>query len=123
MDGSDRRPEPRSFPHSGYSGRGCLHPHVHYIVPVGGLAVDGSRWIDCSRRFFLPVEALSQVFRGKFCEELRELFKQDRLQFHNSLQQLASAGGISHLLWQLGQKDWVYTPSHPSAVPNMFSTT
>ena len=42
------------------------HPHVHYIVPAGGLALDGSRWIDSSRRFFLPVHALSRVFRGKF---------------------------------------------------------
>src|ERR1039458_3026701 len=48
-----------------------IHPHVHYIVPAGGLALDGSKWIDSSRRFFLPVEALSHVFRRKFCEELQ----------------------------------------------------
>jgi len=89
------------------------HPHVHYIVPAGGLALDGSRWIDSSRRFFLPVEALSQVFRGKFCEELRQLFEQNRLQFHNSVQQLASPGGFSHLLWQIGQKDWVVYAKPP----------
>jgi hypothetical protein len=100
-----------------------VHPHVHYIVPAGGLALDGSRWIDSSHRFFLPVKALSKVFCDKFCEELRELFKQDRLQFHNSLQQLASPDAFSHFLRQLGQKDWSSTPSHPSAVPNMFSTT
>ena len=47
------------------------HPHVHYIVPAGGLALDGSRWIDSSRRFFLPVHALSRVFRGKFGAGLR----------------------------------------------------
>ena len=90
-----------------------LHPHVHYIVPAGGLALDGSRWIDSSRRFFLPVKALSKVFCGKFCEELRELFKQDRLQFHNSLQQLASPDAFSHFLWQLGQKDWVVYAKPP----------
>jgi hypothetical protein len=89
------------------------HPHVHYIVPAGGLAPDGSRWIDSSPRFFLPVEALSQVFRGKFCEELHQLFKQDRLQFHNSLQQLASPGSFSHLLGQLGQKGWVVYAKPP----------
>jgi hypothetical protein len=83
-----------------------VHPHVHYIVPAGGLALDGSRWIDSSRRFFLPVKALSKVFCGKFCEELRELFIQDRLQFHNAQQQLASPGAFSRFLWQLGQKDW-----------------
>jgi predicted Zn-ribbon and HTH transcriptional regulator len=90
-----------------------IHPHIHYIVPAGGLALDGSRWMDSSRRFFLPVEALSQVFRGKFCQELRELFKQDRLQFHNSLQQLAPPDGFSHLLWQVGQKDWVVYAKPP----------
>src|SRR5437016_11469833 len=40
------------------------HPHIHYVVPAGGLAPDGSRWIPSSRRFFLPVAALSRVFRG-----------------------------------------------------------
>jgi hypothetical protein len=90
-----------------------VHPHIHYIVPAGGLAFDGSRWIDSSRRFFLPVKALSKVFCGKFCEELRELFKKDRLQFHNSLQQLASPGAFSHFLWQLGQKDWVVYAKPP----------
>jgi hypothetical protein len=56
--------------------------HVHYVVPAGGLAPDGSRWIDSSRRFFLPVKALSKVFCGKFCEELRELFSADSLEIH-----------------------------------------
>src|ERR1700691_2608735 len=90
-----------------------VHPHIHYIVPAGGLALDGSRLIDSSRRFFLPVEALSKVFHGKFCEQLRELFKQDRLQFHNSLQQLASPGAFNYFLWQLGQKDWVVYAKPP----------
>jgi hypothetical protein len=90
-----------------------VHPHIHYIVPAGGLALDGSRWIDSPRRFFLPVKALSKVFCGKFCEELRELFKQDRLQFHNSLQQLASPGAFNHFLWQLSQKDWVVYAKPP----------
>jgi hypothetical protein len=89
------------------------HPHVHYIVPAGGLAPDGSRWIDSSRRFFLPVKALSKIFRDKFCDQLRELFQQDRLQFHNSLEQLASPGSFSHLLWQLGRKDWVVYAKPP----------
>ena len=42
------------------------HPHIHYVVPAGGLAPDGSRWLASSKRFFLPVGALSRVFRGKF---------------------------------------------------------
>jgi len=90
-----------------------VHPHVHYIVPAGGLAPDGSRWISSSPRFFLPVQALSKVFCGKFCEELQELYKQDRLQFHNSIEQLASPGAFSRFLWQLGQKDWVVYAKPP----------
>jgi hypothetical protein len=86
------------------------HPHIHYIVPAGGLAPDRSRWIESSPRFFLPVQALSQVFRGKLCEELRELFQQDRLQFHGSL---ASPSGFGHFLWQLCQKDWVVYAKPP----------
>jgi hypothetical protein len=89
------------------------HPHVHYIVPAGGLALDGSRWIDSSPRFFLPVHALSRVFRGKFREQLHELFQQDRLQFHGSLEQLASPVAFSRFLWQLGQKDWVVYAKPP----------
>jgi hypothetical protein len=61
------------------------HPHVHYIVPAGGLAPDGSRWIDSSPRFFLPVKALSRRFRRKFRTGLCELFEHNRLQFHGSL--------------------------------------
>src|SRR6202049_3221608 len=65
------------------------HPHVHYIVPAGGLALDGSRWIDSSHRFFLPVKALSKVFCDKFRMGLCELFEHNRLQFRGSLEQLA----------------------------------
>jgi hypothetical protein len=89
------------------------HPHVHYIVPAGGLAADGCRWIDSPRRFFLPVKALSKIFRDKFSDELSELFQQDRLQFHNSLEQLASPGSFSHFLQQLGKKDWVVYAKPP----------
>lgn len=90
-----------------------VHPHVHYIVPAGGLALDGSKWIDSSSRFFLPLKALSHVFRDKFCQQLRGLFEQDRLQFHNSLEQLASPGTFNRFLWQLDQKDWVVYAKPP----------
>src|SRR3981189_1637195 len=59
------------------------------------------------------VPITKKVFCNKFCEELRELFKQDRLQFHNSLQQLASPDAFSHFLRQLGQKDWVVYAKPP----------
>ncbi len=89
------------------------HAHIHYIVPAGGLSLDGSRWIDSSRRFFLPVKALSKIFREKFCDQLRELFQHDKLQFHGSLQQLALPEVFSHFLWELGHKDWVVYAKPP----------
>jgi len=89
------------------------HPHIHYIVPAGGLALDGSRWIDSSPRFFLPVYALSRVFRGKFCEQLHELFQQHSLQFHGTLEQLASPCAFTHFLQLLGHKDWVVYAKPP----------
>jgi Putative transposase len=92
----------------GFPGPECENPPI-----AGGVALDGSRWIDSSPRFFLPVRVLSEVFRGKFCEQLHELFQQDRLQFHGLLQQLASPGAFNNLLWQLSQKDWVVYAKAP----------
>ena len=89
------------------------HPHVHYIVPAGGLTPDGSKWIDSSRRFFLPVQHLAAVFRGKFCRWGLKNSSQDRLQFHGSLEQLASPGAFHHFLRQLVQKDWVVYAKPP----------
>jgi hypothetical protein len=89
------------------------HPHVHYIVPAGGLALDGSRWIDSSRRFFLPVHALSRVFRGKFVAGLKQLVAEDKLQFHGSQQHLAAPGCVPSFLRQLYQQDWVVYAKPP----------
>src|ERR1035441_5846120 len=90
-----------------------VHPHVHYIVPAGGLALDGSRWIDSSRRFFLPVHALSRVFRGKFVAGLKQLFEENKLQFHGSQQSLAAPDGFSSFLRQLFRQDWVVYAKPP----------
>jgi hypothetical protein len=89
------------------------HPHVHYIVPAGGLAPDGSRWIDSSRRFFLPVKALSRVFRGKFAAGLKQLAAQNKLQFHGSQQYLATPGCFANFLRQLFRQDWVVYAKPP----------
>jgi hypothetical protein len=89
------------------------HPHVHYIVPAGGLAPDGSRWIDSSRRFFLPVHALSRVFRGKFVAELKQLAAQNKLQFHGAQQYLATPGCFANFLRQLFRQDWVVYAKPP----------
>ena len=89
------------------------HPHVHYIVPAGGLALDGSTWIDSSSRFFLPVAALSRVFRGKFVDGLKLFFAQQKLQFHGSLEHLASPDPFRRFTRQLFQQDWVVYAKPP----------
>jgi hypothetical protein len=89
------------------------HPHIHYIVPAGGLALDGSRWIESSRRFFLPVHALSRVFRGKFAAGLKQLFAQGKLQFHGSQQHLAAPGCFSAFIRELFRQDWVVYAKPP----------
>ena len=61
------------------------HPHVHCVVPAGGLAPDHSRWIDSQQKFFLPVDVLKEVFRGKFVEGLRTLHAKQKLDFHGTL--------------------------------------
>jgi hypothetical protein len=93
------------------------HPHVHYIVPAGGLSADGSRWITGSERFFLPVVALSRVFRGKFTAALRGLFRHNKLQFHGSLQQIAAPEDFRRFLRRLFASDWVVYAKPPFGGP------
>src|SRR5438094_5360085 len=93
------------------------HPHIHYVVPAGGLAPDGSRWIASSRRFFLPVGALSRVFRGKFTAGLKQLFRQHKLQFHGSLQSLVEPRCFRKFLRQLFREDWVVYAKPPFGGP------
>ena len=57
------------------------HPHIHFVVPAGGLSPDHRRWISAHPRFFLPVPVLRKVFRGKFVEALRAAFADGRLGF------------------------------------------
>ncbi len=89
------------------------HPHVHCVVPGGGLALDGSSWVPTSSRFFLPVRALSRVFRSKFTAELKQLLLQDKLQFHGSLKELAAPQRFQRFLRQLFSKDWVVYAKPP----------
>ena len=89
------------------------HPHIHCVVPGGGLSLDGSRWITASSRFFLPVRVLSRVFRGKFTSELKQLLLQGKLQFHGSLKELAAPDRFQRFLRQLFLKDWVVYAKRP----------
>src|SRR5881296_2208292 len=83
------------------------HPHVHCVVPGGGLSPDGSRWIACRPGFFLPVRVLSAVFRGKFLALLRNAFNRGRLSFHGKQGVPADAGEFQRLLAASAQTEWV----------------
>ena len=89
------------------------HPHVHCVVPGGGLAPDGSRWVACPPGFFLPVRVLSRVFRGKFLALLRHAFDQGKLSFHGKLRVLADAGAFQRRLTASAQTEWVVYAKPP----------
>jgi hypothetical protein len=93
------------------------HPHIHYVVPAGGLAPDDSGWIASSNRFFLPIGALSRVFRGKFTAGLKQLFRQNKLRFHGSLRMLAEPRSFRGLLRQVFRENWVVYAKPPFGGP------
>jgi hypothetical protein len=94
-----------------------LHPHVHCVVPAGGLSVDHRRWIKPRYDFFLPVEVLSRVFRGKFHEALKRAFRDGKLTFHGDLKLLAQPKTFAAWLRPPFRKDWVVYAKRPFGGP------
>jgi hypothetical protein len=93
------------------------HPHLHCVVPGGGLAPDHARWISSGDHFFLPVKVLSRVFRGKFLALLKKAFRKGRLQFHGRLAELGSKTEFHALLNQAYGREWVVYTKPPFAGP------
>jgi Putative transposase/Transposase zinc-binding domain len=93
------------------------HPHLHCVVPAGGLAPDGSRWIRCRPKFFLPVKVLSRLFRGKFLALLRDAFARGKLQFHGALTPLREPARFHAFLRPLQDTDWVVYAKPPFGGP------
>jgi Putative transposase/Transposase zinc-binding domain len=93
------------------------HPHVHMIVPGGGLSLDGERFIPCRRGFFLPVRVLSRLFRRLFLEKLGAAFDQGRLILEGSLAKLAIGNAFAALLKPLRRKNWFVYAKRPFAGP------
>jgi hypothetical protein len=94
------------------------HPHVHYVVPAGGFSADDSCWVAPERHgFFLPVRVLSRVFRGKFYDGLKRLFRSHRLQFHGALRNLAGAKPFCQFLRSLFRQDWIVYAKRPFGGP------
>jgi len=93
------------------------HPHLHCIVPGGGLSVDGKRWISCRKGFFLPVRVLSRLFRRLFIEQLVEAHKQGLLEFYNRLAPLEQVQAFEHHIAPARQCEWVVYAKKPFSGP------
>jgi putative transposase/transposase-like zinc-binding protein len=93
------------------------HPHVHMIVPAGGLSLDGQRFISCRRRFFLPVRVLSRLFRRLVLERLAAAYEQGRLILEGSLARLTSPAAFAAVLKPLRRTNWFVYAKRPFAGP------
>jgi hypothetical protein len=93
------------------------HPHVHCVVPVGGLSPDGTRWVQPRARFFLPVKVLSRVFRGKFVAGLTRAFRCGTIALPGRLTRLAEAAAFRAYLRSLFRHDWVVYAKPPFGGP------
>ena len=94
------------------------HPHVHGIVPGGGLSLDGERWVACRPGFFLPVRVLSRLFRRLFLEQLSDAHRAGTLQFFGEHQSLNEAKTFADWLKPLRQCEWVVYAKRPFAGPD-----
>lgn len=93
------------------------HPHVHCVVPGGGLSQDGTHWVACRPGFFLPVRVLSRLFRRLFLDGLLKAFQHGRLQFHGQLRHLADPPAFNSFLKQCQSVDWVVHSKSHSCTP------
>ncbi len=93
------------------------HPHVHGIVPGGGLSPDSERWVACRRGFFLPVRVLSRLFRRRFLEELAKAYDCGQLQFFGEYAALADTTAFADWFAPLRDCEWVVYAKRPFAGP------
>ena len=93
------------------------HPHVHGIVPGGGLSADGERWVACRPGVFLPVRVLSRLFRRGFLEELQRLHDAGKLRFFGEHVGLADAQAFTRWLAPMRKCEWVVYAKRPFSGP------
>jgi hypothetical protein len=93
------------------------HPHIHCLVPAGGLALDGTAWVPCPKRFFLPVRVLSRLFRRTFLTALRQAAVQERLSMQGQCQRWRVPAAWRQLLMTLQQTEWVVYAKPPLPGP------
>ena len=94
------------------------HPHVHCVVPAGGLSRDGARWVHARPSFFLPVKVLSRVFRGKFVAGLIEAFRAGTLTLPKDLRRLSDESAFRAWLRTLYRHDWIVYAKPPFGGPS-----
>jgi Putative transposase/Transposase zinc-binding domain len=94
-----------------------FHPHLHCVVPGGGLSADGQRWVRCRARFFLSVRVLSRLFRRLFLEGMEKAFKCGKLQFFAALEFLRDPRAFAERIAQAKETDWVVYTKRPFAGP------
>lgn len=83
------------------------HPHIHCIVTGGGLSNNGSRWVSCKKKFFLPVKVLSRLFRGKFLDYLKRNYDSAELKFPGGIAHLQETKAFGEFLKSLYNHEWV----------------
>jgi hypothetical protein len=93
------------------------HPHVHVVVPGGGLSLDGKRWVACRKGFLVSVKVLSRLFRHLFLEGLAKLHKEGKLAFFGSLSRLADPDAFATYLAPLRKTNWVVYAKQPFGGP------
>jgi Putative transposase/Transposase zinc-binding domain len=94
-----------------------LHPHLHCVVPGGGISLDGTKWKSCRSSFLLPVKVLGLLFRRKFLTYLRQAYQQGRLRFHGKLADLARPAVFEALCRRTGRLQWVVFAKAPFGGP------
>src|SRR6266699_609907 len=98
-----------------------FHPHLHCVVPGGGISLDGTRWISCRPRFFLPVRVLSRLFRRLFLTYLEEAFDSGKLRFFSSLEALRDPQAFQRHLDPVRNLKWVVYAKPPFAGPQQMA--
>jgi hypothetical protein len=89
------------------------HPHIHCIIPGGGLSLDQSKWINSKKKFFIPVKVLSRKFRGKFLYYVNELYLKNKLKFPSNISELSSRDVFSQFKDSLYRKEWIVYSKPP----------
>jgi hypothetical protein len=94
------------------------HPHLHCVIPGGGLSLDRQRWVASRKKFFLPVRVLSPLFRRLFLTGLKAAFDEGRLHLHGALSHLSDPAAFGQCLAKARVPDWVVFIKHPFGGPD-----